>query len=300
MGKIVSALIPTRNRTELALKAIKSVLLQTYSSIEVIVTDNSDTDELRSLIIEIGDSRVFYEKNAENIGPILNWRRALQIAKGDYCFILPDDDYLINPFYIEDAVRILDKGSVRMVVPDCILNYPSRNEIATSSCIGNKFGQDFIRDGNHIPHIANIFLREDAFRHNAFQTNEILWADFELWRKIMSSGSVYCYPVPSVLYLFHNDNIVLNMTRSQLITNSSFIRSSVESFAEDGLVAALLVRYLCAVNSINGKVDSEFVRSTIRLNHIDSKSLYVFIQFWLGSAKQRLRRIISKAKKVFD
>lgn len=289
MDKIVSVLIPTRNRNVLAIKAIRSALTQTYTNIEVIVTDNSDTRELEQQINNLGDGRIKYYKNHENIGPILNWRKALEIARGEYCLILPDDDFIINPFYIEDAVKALEDEAVGLVITDCVLSYPRVNKVGVSGHSGYIKGQAFIRNGMHIPHIGNVFRRQLALSLNAFNTNDILWSDIELWRKIMSKVDAYCYNTPSILYLFHTDNIVLNMSRSQLIENSRFIRESVSEFADNKLIVNLLVRYFLTINSISKVVDRKFLLSAIKINNANEICTQIFLKYYLYLFKQKAR-----------
>lgn len=298
MGKVVSVLIPTRNRPRLAIKAVRSALAQTYRPIEVVVTDNSDTDQLGDMLASIGDERIRYVKNSENIGPILNWRKALDIANGEYCIVLPDDDYLINPFYVEDAAEILANDEINLVIPDCILSYPSKSVIGASGHSGFIKGQDFIRKGRHIPHIGNVFRKEMAQRFNAFHSNDILWSDIELWMKLMSAGDAYCYSTPSVLYLFHDDNIVFNMSRAELIANSRYIRPAVGSFADEELLAELVTRYLCTVDSISNVVDRGFIGSVIKLNHIESKRFHILTQFQYRAAKRKTKTAILRSLKA--
>ena len=298
MGKVVSVLIPTRNRPQLAIKAVRSALAQTYRPIEIIVTDNSDEDLLGPLLRSIADENIRYLKNSQNIGPILNWRKAFDISNGEYCLVLPDDDYLINPFYIEDAVQILVNDAINLVIPDCILSYPSNNTVGSSGYSGLIKGQDFIRAGRHIPHIGNVFRKEAAQLHNAFHSNDILWSDIELWMKLMSTGDVYCYRTPSVLYLFHDDNIVFNMSRDELIANSRYIRPAVESFADEALLAEIVTRYLCTVDSISNTVDRKFISSVVKLNHIEGKRYHVLTQVYYRSAMRKTKTKMLKLLKA--
>lgn len=290
MGPIVSILIPTRNRPDLLVKAITSALCQTYKLIEVVITDNSDTARAADIVTQIGDARVNYIKNAENIGPILNWKKALNSSNGEYCFILPDDDYLINPFYIEDAVKILSNLEIQLVVPDCVLSYSNRNAIGASGHSGQIDGKAFIRKGLHIPHIGNMFRRSVAQGLGAFHSNDILWSDIELWMRVMSIGDVYCYNKPSLVYLFHDNNIVLKMSSSELISNSRFIRSSVESFATNELIAVLVARYLCTVDSISNNIDHEFIRSVIELNGVREYEYFVLRKIGTQRIKKHIKR----------
>lgn len=297
MGKIVSVLIPTRNRQELAIKAIRSALAQTYDHLEIIVTDNSDTDQLSGMIDLLDDGRVRYSKNSKNIGPILNWRNALEIARGEYCLIIPDDDYLINPFYIEDAVKILENKKINIVITDCVYGFPEKNSIGASGFSGFIYGYEFIRNGHHIPHIGNVFRRDLALDLNAFHSNEILWSDIELWMRMMSAGDVYCYNFPSVFYLFHSQNIVLNMSKPELMSNSSYIRDSVKSLSDEALVSELVCRYLYTVDYITNLVDYQFIKAVFKINKIEKNVLNILIRIRLIRFRRRLMafglRIIS-------
>jgi glycosyltransferase involved in cell wall biosynthesis len=294
MVAIVSVIVPTRNRQQLAFKAIKSALTQTYQLIEVVVTDNSDDNSLEIMLNFLNDSRVNYFKNEKNIGPILNWRRGLDVAKGEYCLILPDDDYLINPFYIEEAVKIFSENDVAMIVPDCILSYPDINRIGRSGFSGVVIGQDFIRKGLRIPHIGNLFKKDIAIKMNPFNTNDILWSDIELWNKIMSKYNVYCHSVPSIFYLFHDSNIVLNMSKNQLVINSRFIRGSVETFADEELIGNLVMRYISMVNEISNVVDYNFVVSVLVVNNVRVSWFFVYLKLKLNAVKFACKHFLIK------
>ena len=182
--QLVSILIHTYNRQQLAIKAVRSALAQTYRSIEIVVTDDSDTDLLGDMIMSIGDKRIRYVKNSERIGLVFNARKALQISNGEYCLFLPNDDYLTNPFYIEDAVEIFNNNEINLIIPDCIFSYDNREVIGLSGYQGLVAGKDFIHNlwvEAHIPHCGNIFRRDTVQRLNPFYSSEILWQDIELW-----------------------------------------------------------------------------------------------------------------------
>ena len=62
----ISVIIPTYNRENTIQRAIKSVLYQTYSKLEVLVIDDGSTDSTEEIVRTIEDYRVRYislEKN---------------------------------------------------------------------------------------------------------------------------------------------------------------------------------------------------------------------------------------------
>lgn len=300
MGPLVSVLIPTCNRPELLLKAINSALLQSYKNIEVIVSDNSNNTKTEEVVSQISDSRLVYSRNRENIGPILNWRKSLEIAKGEYCVVLPDDDYLINPFYLEDAVSIALRYEVKLVITDCILAKPNKKYVGSSGFSGLIEGRSFIEEflkTLFIPTIANLFDRKLAVELDAFSTNDILYSDVELWMKMMSHCKVFCYNNPSVYYLFHSENIVTNMNADSLVRNSKYIRRSVGSYADEELIAKLVSRYILFVDGIYKLADYAFIQSVFRENGINSSPITLLLKCKYIRAKKDLRATLKRIVK---
>jgi len=122
MQYLVSILIPTYNRANLLKRAIESALKQSYDNIEIIVSDNCSTDDTKEVVSKFMDNRIRYFRNERNLGPILNWRLSLKIAKGYLSVILSDDDYFLDEQYIENVVKLFNRyHSVNLVITDCVL-----------------------------------------------------------------------------------------------------------------------------------------------------------------------------------
>ena len=102
---LVSVVIPTYNRASLLLRAIRSVLAQTYSTYEVIVVDDCSDDDMRSVLSEFTrtDSRIRVIRHERNRG--LSWARntGIEAATGQYVSFLDDDDEYL-PSTLNDLV----------------------------------------------------------------------------------------------------------------------------------------------------------------------------------------------------
>jgi glycosyltransferase involved in cell wall biosynthesis len=91
--------IPTYNRADGYLKiALQCALSQTYSNIEVIVSDNCSSDGTQELVRSIHDPRLVYHRHEKNIGPANNFNFCLKQAKGHYFLLLSDDDMIDEDF----------------------------------------------------------------------------------------------------------------------------------------------------------------------------------------------------------
>ena len=114
---LVTIGIPTYNRAESYLKeAIQSALSQTYSNIEIVISDNCSSDNTEIVVKEFSDSCIRYFRQPENIGANNNFNFCLNQAKGEYFLLLLDDD-LIDFDFVETCMKAVnnrnDIGIVR-------------------------------------------------------------------------------------------------------------------------------------------------------------------------------------------
>ena len=105
----VSICTPTFNRPELLARTIRSVLSQTHTNLELIITDNSADDASEKVVRAFNDPRIRYERNETNLGFIKNILKSVSLAKGKYIKVLMDDD-LIMPQAIELMVDACEKN----------------------------------------------------------------------------------------------------------------------------------------------------------------------------------------------
>lgn len=105
---LVSILIPVYNREKLVAAAIESAMRQTYSNIEIVVVDNASTDATWEACGGIArrDNRLRLFRNETNLGPVRNWLRCIEEARGEYAKILWSDD-LLAPDYLAKALPLL-------------------------------------------------------------------------------------------------------------------------------------------------------------------------------------------------
>src|SRR4051794_10821383 len=80
----VVVVIPTRNRADLAINAIRSVLTQPGCDVQVLVSDNSTTDEDAGTLIrfceQLKDERLRYIRPPESMSMSVHWEWAMQQA----------------------------------------------------------------------------------------------------------------------------------------------------------------------------------------------------------------------------
>ncbi|MGQ7871155.1 glycosyltransferase family 2 protein [Sunxiuqinia sp. sy24] len=101
--KLISIIIPSRNRQKYAIHCIKSILAIDNHKLEVVVHDNSDTDELKQWIEkDIIDNRLIYRYDPTPMSTIHNFNKAMELVNAEYICFIGDDDG-VTPEIVEAA-----------------------------------------------------------------------------------------------------------------------------------------------------------------------------------------------------
>jgi len=112
---LFTVVIPTYNRAKLLKKAIQSVIDQTVTDWELIVVDDSSTDDTEEIVIGFGDERIYYvyqEKKERSVAR----NKGIKEASGEYICFLDDDDY-----YLENHLSLFYSFLIEKDFPKIIL-----------------------------------------------------------------------------------------------------------------------------------------------------------------------------------
>ncbi|WP_413691537.1 glycosyltransferase family 2 protein [Psychromonas sp. KJ10-2] len=104
---LVSIILPTHNRGELFVKAINSVLNQTYQNIEIIIIDDFSLNPPNLKCFQTSIP-IIYHRNNKNLGGAKSRNIGFDLSNGQYiCFLDDDDTYISNK--IEVLLNELEK-----------------------------------------------------------------------------------------------------------------------------------------------------------------------------------------------
>lgn len=106
----VSIGLPVYNGEPFIRETLESLLMQTFTDFELIISDNASTDETETICRKYSekDDRIRYVRQATNLGPYPNFEFVLHEAVGEYFMWAAADD-LLKPTFIERLVSILDQ-----------------------------------------------------------------------------------------------------------------------------------------------------------------------------------------------
>jgi glycosyltransferase involved in cell wall biosynthesis len=118
---LVSVGIPTFNRASSLVTAIESVLKQTYSNIELVISDNASTDNTQSICENFckNDVRITYIRQESNLGATNNFIEVLKHSTGEYFMWLGDDDWIDNNYVAECTEILIDHLDHSLICGKC-------------------------------------------------------------------------------------------------------------------------------------------------------------------------------------
>ncbi|MBI4546090.1 MAG: glycosyltransferase family 2 protein [Gemmatimonadetes bacterium] len=159
----VSVIVPTYNRLSLLRLAVDSVLQQTHGELELIVADDSSTDETQRYIAGLTDPRVRYLTlpHTGNVAQIRN--EGARAARGEYLAFLDSDD-LWAPQKLEVQLSRMQDGCWSHTQYELIdaegIRIPFR--AGASVALSGWIARDVIV-AEAAPALATVLLRRTAF-----------------------------------------------------------------------------------------------------------------------------------------
>ena len=115
----VSIGVPVYNGEAFLDATLESLLSQTFTDFELIISDNASTDRTGEIARRFAarDARVAYHRNPENLGLAANYNGLVHMASGDLFKWATADD-VCRPTFLERCVAALEAS------PDAVLAYP--------------------------------------------------------------------------------------------------------------------------------------------------------------------------------
>lgn len=264
----VSVVIPTYNRENTIIRAVNSVLNQTFEDFELLIIDDGSTDQTKDMITEIEDTRVKYIKLPLNRGASFARNSGIRAAKGEYiAFQDSDDEWLPNKLELQVKAMEAESNEVGLIYTkfyydreDGRFEWPP--EIAP----------EYMKSGNVFPYMLKynpvggptMMIRKECFqRVGLFNTELRSMEDYELALRI---AKVY------KLLLINKNLVKASDTPGSLSTNlMAHVQTSclmIKLYKEDFLKYNLMEKKLenlrqLAGNILNQEQIEEMIKVTI-------------------------------------
>lgn len=94
---LISICIPAYKNKEFLERLLESISIQTFKDFEIVVSDDSPTNELQHMCSNYADKfSVHYYKNPVPLGTPENWNFAISKASGNWIKLMHHDDWFVN------------------------------------------------------------------------------------------------------------------------------------------------------------------------------------------------------------
>jgi glycosyltransferase involved in cell wall biosynthesis len=198
--------LPVYNGEKYLKQAINSVLAQTYTDYELIISDNASTDRTKEICLEYAkkDKRIKYYRSKVNRGAAWNWNRVFTLASGVYFKWVAHDDTM-NADFIEKCINMLEKDP-SIIICHCrnaVINKYDKlvgkydvGEITDSYKPHERF-RDLLQEKGTPWLIFGVIRREALGRTPVFQ--RFIGSDWNLLAEISLRGRIY--EIPEYLFL---------------------------------------------------------------------------------------------------
>jgi glycosyltransferase involved in cell wall biosynthesis len=298
--------------------AIASALDQTYSNLEVVVSNNASDDDTATVLAAIADPRVRLIQQPSTVSMIENWNACVKAATGDYFLMLSDDD-LLDPEAVQALVAEFELAS-----------WPEK--VGFAYCRGRMIDHngDLIGMGKKSPPIEGALSLILSFfnseRHtwpcsilfrtsdmsSGYSSNFIVIADAAMWvNAVVRYGEAHFVDRPLVSYRVHQNATARTPIAVWQRENSALAAFAIAALEHNGRSNATLVQSIrIASSKLNARIIPGLLNGAYRQRRLAGIGQYLRylpcfvatrqLRFWLkaflffvvpASIRRQLRRM---------
>jgi glycosyltransferase involved in cell wall biosynthesis len=188
---LVSLVLTTYQRPEMAKRAVESMISQTYENTEVIVVEDAGDTSIREWIKENHDEITFI-RNDHNQGLAAARNIAIDVSSGKCIAFLDDDDEWYptkTEKQVQEAERLLPEHNLGVVycgVED-YFEFESRKQIRLPKNEG-RLRKEIMTKGARTLSSSHLFLREALLEVGGFDESLPSSIDHDIWMKLAVGG----------------------------------------------------------------------------------------------------------------
>jgi len=304
MMKKVSIVIPAYNKAEWTVRAVESVLGQTYPDIEIIVVDDGSMDDTPGRLSRFGNKIRYVPKanggacSARNLG--------IRLATGEYIGFLDCDDMYL-PQKVERSVDCLERNP-RFGFVHTPVYYIDDNDTVLRACRLYRrrrqgwIAKDLVR-GNFICNSTPLVRKICFEKSGLFDESIFIPADWDMWLRLAEQYETGYIGTPLTLYRISN-NYIVNHLEQSIAEESMVVEKAVSRnprpylHIKDKLLSNVHYRHAICYLSVNDTDRSrKEIEQSMRKYRLNPKTMFLFIATAvLGNRMKSLRQCWSRLK----
>lgn len=229
MNEMISVVIPTYNREELIIRAVNSVLAQTYMNLEVIVVDDASTDDTENELKRIESNKFRYIKLKKNGGACKARNVGIHAAKGDYIAFLDSDD-VWRPEKLEKQMKHLQMKKAEVVACNGWYMNSSKKRLITNQRNKEIVNLNELLNANFITTGALLAKKELLIAIDCFDERLPRYQDWDLVLRIAKLTDIYFLNEPLYTLYFQKNSITNSTSKEKKLAALKIIYEKNEVF----------------------------------------------------------------------
>jgi glycosyltransferase involved in cell wall biosynthesis len=230
-----SVCMASYNGEEFITEQVESILKQLNPEDELIISDDTSTDDTINIIKRFKDKRIKLLTNNSFRNPITNFQNALRHASGDFIFLSDQDDIWLDGKYIQ-MIELLN--TYNLVISDSMIVDEQLNVLHPSFFKYFNSGKGIIKNMIKSSYYGSCMAFDKKVLSAALPFPDTKEIGHDLWIGIVAEmvGNVYFYPVPLLLYRRHSATFTplnvgkSNRTKGQMLMGRIIMIKEVVKF----------------------------------------------------------------------
>ena len=195
---VVSICIPTYNGAKYIAQTIQSVLDQSISEFEIIISDDGSTDRTLEIVRSFSDPRITRIESLSKVGAEANWNNSVAHARSNLIKLVCQDDLLFKDCLKIEVALMTDAANKDVAFCYHLRDFVTPNgRFIKGSRLGNKGSKKFSKEailkkivrsgGNPIGEPMAVTFRKSAFElAGQFAGDYVI--DLDMWSRLLNSG----------------------------------------------------------------------------------------------------------------
>jgi glycosyltransferase involved in cell wall biosynthesis len=288
---LVSVIVITYNSEKYVLETLASIKAQTYSKIELIISDDNSTDSTIDICkkwIETNrDSFVNSQivQTSKNTGISANCNRGVNASKGEWIKLIAGDDALLNDCIANNISFTMNESNILCVHSECELymdNFTSTNYIGHSRNGDHPFNsknisaaqqREMLLNRNNGISAPTLFVNKSALNAiDGFDESLRMLEDVPLWLNLTKAGfKLHFMDCVTVKYRLHSHSVQRKgkpnidglFARELILFNKKYINGNISKYKY--LIRIFGLDIIIGLNKCGLNNNSQFSRNLFRV-----------------------------------
>lgn len=224
----VSIIMACHNCSAYIDEAVRSILNQTYSDLELILIDDCSTDNTLEIAkrYQAQDDRILVQSLPVNSGPSTARNEGIRVSRGEWIGILDSDDVAM-PSRLEEQIKLVDSIKDLIMVGSNSISIDANGRVLKV----NKYPTNHqklvkrLHSKRAFPAHSSMAYKKDIINKlEGFNPRYVQSEDYDLWLRLSEMGRMASIGKPLVKIRKHAQNIS-NAEEGILQANFSFAAS---------------------------------------------------------------------------